>query len=107
MRIRALVLLRFHGITHRLRNEPLDGEACTAGPTYGGLHMRRVIVVGGVAVVEGRVCGACRSAMGPCKIGAYERFGLRARKNRVIPAGRRAAKNQLMNDSIISCKRCH
>lgn len=50
-----------------------------------------VAVVGGVAVVEGRVCGACRSAMGPCKIGAYERFGLRARKDRVIPAGRRAA----------------
>lgn len=62
MRIRALVLLRFHGITHRLRNEPLDGEACTAGPTYGGLHMRRVIVVGGVGAWEGAVWGSPLSA---------------------------------------------
>lgn len=79
MRIRTLVLPRFRGITRRLRSEPMDGEA------------RAVIV----------------PRWGPCKTGVYERFGLRARKARNIPAGRSAAKNKLMNDLFISCKSCH
>lgn len=55
MRIRALVLPRFHGITRRLRSELLDGEVRTVDPTYGGLHMRRVVVVGGAGARKGAV----------------------------------------------------
>lgn len=62
MRIRALVLPRFHGITRRLRGELLDGEARTADPTCGGLHMRRVVVVGGVGARAGAVWGPSLSA---------------------------------------------
>lgn len=62
MRIRALVLPRFHGITRRLRSELLDDEARTADPTYGGLHMRRVVVVGGAGARAGAVWGPSLSA---------------------------------------------
>lgn len=67
------------------------------------------IVIGGVAVVEGRVCGGHRSAMGG------GRAKLELMNDSVCGRERLASfaqvdawqKNKLMNGSFISCKRYH